>query len=931
MRSKAQISVLSMLRTMSISLLAVLVGGVWLNYTLPAQAQTPPVPEEQQARYTFVLTGIPLMEALNTLIDQTQISLIYETELVEGKTAFCRAYQQTQENVLACILRGTRLDYSRLSSGTYMLFADPRTRPRYGSLAGRVIDADTGAPLADANILLEGEGTGVATNQAGRFAIASLKPGPHLLVVTHVAYHDRADTVWVVPDTSNSATLPMKARTVLTAPIVINGFTSRLPSEDLGLGRRTAAELEALGGSNVIQDIDAIVGVRVGDALSDVHVQGGASGEHEFLLDGATVFVPIQNGGFIGPFSPFAVRQITVQKAGFGAAHGSHLSGVIEVEHRVAPSEKREVVVQIDPLSFNGRLSGKTVKEGRHQASWMVAGRAGLWGLYQPRRLEEQFQTWFAPDLFLIDALLAPGESPEGTNHAPAVSTVPIELGFNDIHAALHLQRDGLHSIHTSFYRGRNVFGNERDIPLPFGDATPPTDDIDEVYVWTNTTSQIRYEGVLGSRTFANLGLWASHYEYTHPFDRSPFAAIDPDSSGGPSTEDLNEISEVGMRAGWNYAATAKHFLSGNVEAVHTGDNEFFLSLDPLGATPVIDAEGRKPIRWRLSAFLEDRLALSHRATLTLGSRLTYLPSQRSVYAEPRLAIRYDFPVGEAGAWALRGAVGLYRQFINQFDVATYNAKALVPSVRFWLPLGNDGSPPRAYHVTGSILYMPDRVWQFTVESFYKHHPHLLVLDYCGQVAACEGSTASSSDLLTKADGYGYGLAFSARRTTRMTRLSAQYEYSVARRRVANRFGGAFVAVPWNTPHRILVSLDIVPLRRLTATLRWQGIAGRAWGFRQAYYDYLEPNPNTRLFAPFDLSDPEAHRLPFYSQWDLGVAYSRAIAGLGVQARLNLINVLDRRNVRDWSLQYDEVSATYVRSARRSTPFIPSLSLRLTW
>ncbi|MCH8962454.1 MAG: carboxypeptidase-like regulatory domain-containing protein, partial [Bacteroidetes bacterium] len=847
-----------------------LAGGVWLNYTLPAHAQTPPVPEEQQARYTFVLTGIPLMEALNALIDQTQISLIYETELVEGKTVFCRAYQQLQENVLACILRGTRLDYSRLSSGTYVLFADPRTRPRYGSLAGRVIDADTGAPLADANILLEGEGTGVATNQAGRFAIASLKPGPHLLVVTHVAYHDRADTVWVAPDTSNSATLPMKARTVLTAPIVINGFTSRLPSENLGLGRRTASELEALGGRDVIQDIDAIVGVRVGDALSDVHVQGGASGEHEFLLDGATVFVPIQNGGFIGPFSPFAVRQITVQKAGFEAAHGSHLSGVIEVEHRVAPSKMREVVVQIDPLSFNGRLSGKTVKEGRHQASWMVAGRAGLWGLYQPRRLEEQFQTWSAPDLFLVDALRAPGESPEGTNDSSIDSAAPIELGFVDIHAALHVQRDGLNSIHASFYRGRNLFGSDPTTPLPFGDATPPADEVDDEYAWTNTTSQIRYESVLGSRTFASLGLWASHYEYTHPFDRSPFAAISPDSSQAPSTEDLNEISEVGMRAGWNYAATAKHFLSGNVEAVHTGDNEFVLSLDPLGTTPVVDPEGRRPIRWRLSAFVEDRLALSHRATLTLGSRVTYLPSQHSVYAEPRLAIRYDFPEGEAGAWALRGAVGLYRQFINQFDIATYNATALVPSVRFWLPLGNDGSPPRAYHVTGSILYMPDRAWQFSIESFYKHHPHLLVLDYCGQVAACEGSTTSSSDLLTNADGYGYGLAFSASRTTQTTRLTAQYEYGVARRRVANRFGGAYVTVPWNTPHRFYISLDVAPLRRLTATLRWQGIAGRAWGFRQAYYDYLEPNPDTRLFDPFDLSDPEAHRLPLFSQWDVG-------------------------------------------------------------
>ena len=929
MRSTAQSSVLSVLRTMPILLL---VGGICLRYTLPAHAQTPRATDNEQARYTFVLTGMPLMEALNTLIDQTQISLIYESELVEGKTAFCRAHQQTQEAVLACILRGTRLDYARLSSGTYVLFADAKTHPRFGSLVGRVLDADTGAPLADANIMLEGEGTGVATNQAGRFALASLKPGPHLLIVTHVAYHGQADTVWVAPDTSNSTTLSLKPRTVLTAPIVINGFTSRLPSEDLGRGRRSAAELtEALGAGDVIQDIDAIIGVRVGDALSDVHVQGGASGEHEYLLDGATVFVPIQNGGFIGPFSPFAVQQITVQKAGFEAAHGSHLSGVIEVEHRVASSEPREVVIQVDPLSFNGRLSGKMAHAGPLQASWMVAARGGLWGLYQPRRLEEQFQTWSAPDLFLGDALLATEENLEAETPAPEVLAAPIEVGFGDVHAAVHLQRDGLHSIHASFYRGRNLFGSEVETTAPIGAATPPTADVDDEYSWVNTTSQIRYESVLSSRAFASIGLWRSHYEYNHPVARSPFAPIDPDSTVAVATEDLNEIAEYGMRAGWNYAATAKHFLSGNVEVVYTGDHEFALSLDPRRGAPVVDPALREPIRWRVSAFVEDRFALSHRATLTLGSRLTYLPSQRSVYAEPRLALQYDLSAGPSGTWAFRGAVGLYRQFINQFDVATYSATALVPSVRFWLPLGNDGSPPKAYHVAGSILYMPDSRWQFNVESFYKHQPHLLVLDYCGQIDACRGPTASSNNALTNADGYAYGLGFSAHRTTRTTRLTAQYEYALARRRVANRFGGAYVTAPWNTPHRFLVSLDVVPFPHLTATVRWQGIDGRAWGFRRAYYDFLEPDPNTQRFAPYDLSDPEAHRLPFYSQWDLGVAYSRAVAGLGVQARLNFINVLDRHNVRDWSLYYDEVRVVYARSVRRSTPFIPSLSLRVTW
>ena len=896
-----------------------------MSYIPPVQAQTRAATDGGEIRYTFVLAGVPLQEALITLIDKTPISLIYETDLVEGKTAFCHARDQTQENVLRCLLRGTGLDYARLSSGTYVLFGDPRTRPRYGRLAGRVTDADTGAPLANANILLADEGTGTATNHAGRFAIASLKPGPHRLVVTHVAYHDQTDTVWIPPEATGRIAFSMKARTVLTAPVVISGLASRLPSEGLGLGRRTATDLtQTLDPGDVVQDIDAIVGVRAGNALSEVHVQGGASGEHQYLLDGATVFVPIQNGGFFGPFSPYAVEQITVQKAGFDAAHGSHLSGVIEVDHRIAPAARRELVLQADPLNANGRLSGKTTIDERLQASWMMAARGSLWRFYQPQRLQDLFQTWSTTDHFLIDALSASRGDGAPASAFPSSATAPIEVGFSDLHAAARFQRDGLHSLHASFYRGRNVFGNELDDVL-MGEE----DDIDDEYAWTNMTSQLRYEGVLGSRAFASLGFWKSNYSFSHPFDLPLFGAIDPGSSATSSTEDINDIGETGLRAGWNYAATARHFLSGNLEAVHTS-SEFVLSFDSLGTT--VDPRLRKPARWRLSTFFEDRWALGHRVTLTLGTRLTYLPSLNSVYAEPRLAFQYDHPKGRSGMWAFRGAAGLYRQFINQFDVATNSTTALVPSVRFWLPVGIDGSPPKAYHLTGALLYSPDPAWQFGLESFYKHQPHLLVLDYPRLLGLGTGApVASANNLLTGADGYAYGVAFSASRTTEKTRFAAQYEYAVARRRVPNRFDGTFMTVPWNTPHRFFVSVDVAPRPHLTATLRWQGIAGRAWGFRQAYYDYLEPNPETRFFAPYDLSDPAAHRLPFFSQWDVGVAYSRTVKGLGLQARLNLINVLGHRNVRDWNLLYEEASATYARVARHSTPFIPSLSLRVTW
>jgi hypothetical protein len=65
-------------------------------------------------------------------------------------------------------------------------------------------------------------------------------------------------------------------------------------------------------------------------------------------------------------------------------------------------------------------------------------------------------------------------------------------------------------------------------------------------------------------------------------------------------------------------------------------------------------------------------------------------------------------------------------------------------------------------------------------------------------------------------------------------------------------------------------------------------------------------------------------------QLDLGLAYGRKIGAFSMQGRLNLVNVLGRKNVSDWSLIRDEAAGTYLRDARYGIPFIPALSLRVS-
>jgi hypothetical protein len=318
-----------------------------------------------------------------------------------------------------------------------------------------------------------------------------------------------------------------------------------------------------------------------------------------------------------------------------------------------------------------------------------------------------------------------------------------------------------------------------------------------------------------------------------------------------------------------------------------------------------------------MSAFAEDRLGITPSTTLEMGMRTTYVPARQTVYGEPRLAVRYDLET-DHGVWSVRGAAGIYRQFVHSFDVATHTVVSLLPRVRFWLPVSEREHPPAAYHVAASLLYRPHRIWEFGLETYYKHQPHLLVLNY---------GAPQSNELLARAKGRAYGAAATMARRGDRLQIEGQYEFALASRRVPNRFDGRNVAVPWSAPHQIVLEVDAVPVASITLTLRGHAAFGRMWGFRQAYYDFLATDPASQVFGSFDLTRPEDHRLPAFVRFDVGAAYSRRIAGVSIQGRIFLINALGRRNVSDWSLRYDEAVNAYVRESRRGASFMPVVSL----
>ncbi len=896
----------------------------------PLYAQQPPAP--QDARYSFAFIHVPMGQALEQFIHRTNIDMLYASDLVEGKTAYCNIENATIKEVLSCILKEADLDFYQQSSGVFVITLRQEEAPRFGSLSGIVLDANTNEPLAYASIFLEEAETGAASNIEGRFAFSRLRPGMHRIYTSHVAYQAKTDSLYINPESNQQLSIYLSPRTVMSTPIVVDGLHQRLPSEELNAFSISASELQNAPGASTpstLQALDAVVGVHVGDALSDVHLQGGDSGEHQYMLDSAPVFVPIRNGGFFGSFSPFAINQITVHKAGFEASQGSYLSGSVQMNHDLLSSDGSTATFQIDPLSVNGRLNGHLGKDKNLSAQWMAAGRLGIWDILKPPQIEDSFREWSRPNAFLSQTL---NQSEEPLpDFSDSIADSLLRLAFNDIHAAARIRYGSTRSLYASFYNGRNLFGLGT---VPFilpDDEDDETDDLPaENYRWFNQTLQFRYEWLQGNRTFLSLGFWRSKYRLIHPFADSPFLSLSPDVAtlDNDLSEDFNEIEEFSIYTRFDWSPSSKHVISGNLEYVDT-IAQFKLSIDPFADSLAITNATMQPLSLRLQSFVEDAISLSQYTRLVLGSRFTYIPIQRRLYAEPRFSLRHDFRDQSHGIWAAQFAGGLYRQFYNQFDVASYNNTALLPSFRFWIPINADTRASTAYHLAGSLLFIPNSHWQFNFETYYKYNPYLTVLDYTARLDATKNAT-DPNIFLKQATGYAYGTGFSGSYHGAGFNLTGTYEYAISRRKLENRFANRYVPVPWETPHQIFIIADFTPANHLTLTLRWQGLYGRSWGYRRAYYDYIEPDASLTGSVGINLSEPQEHKLPAYSQWDLGIAYSKKAGRIGIQGRFNVINLFNESNTIDWVLVRDD-NGSIQRLSRKTTSLFPTASLKITY
>ncbi|NBC65623.1 MAG: hypothetical protein GVY07_08240 [Bacteroidetes bacterium] len=895
--------------------------------------------------YTVEYSGIEMYEALQDIAEKASIDIVVDPDIIENLYVYKRIIDQPFYQLLSEILEGSGLDFVVLSSGTVVVIRSTRLSPEYGTLGGQIVDAATGESLPGATVMLANASGGTSSNQNGYYSLGRLKSGSYDLLFSYVGYKPLRKTVNVKPNRQHRTEVALEPQNVNVRPIVVSAHQPMMPVEsgdEISNRDRTiwGTDPVSAGGMRIL---NIFSGVQYGLPFNDLHIQGGQSGDHRMFLDGVPVYNPYSFGQLYSAFSPYALGRIQIEKAGFNVSSGSYISGKVNLYHELNSESGERGILQADPLHTNASF---TIGKPGSTVRILGAFRSSLWNWYEAPSLSNTIQSWNDVDPLTYNILV----NPEGDVPFFESTASQTDVNYHDAHLAGVIDLDDYRQLSFSLYQGRNFI--ETDL-LTAGVKQPSENRMfgRDSYNWKNLISQIEYNWLVSPRFDLQLKTSYSSNLLDHQYAmfNSELITDITGNNAAPREEDLpvlsssvdealtqtdnNNIRHLSLKSEMGYAFSPNFtILAGlNYDYLFSSFN-----LNGLFYLPSLNKQKTSIY----SSFLQTRWNLNSNMRLTAGSRFTLFGTDGAFYSEPRLSIQYDEAETSIGYWSIKLSGGIYRQFINKFDITNVGPSSLVPNFSVWSH-DNSFKQPISYNSGIQIRWQPDESTTITADGYNRIQPRAYITSYQKLLTGEDQDQTGMASFaeITEMTAHGVGLRVHKSISDSKFEILLGYDYSDVQIEYNTQFGRTTEA-PWNEPHRLQARLLSKITPQLTLVTNWQRVVGRAWGFRRSYYDFLTFH-NFEKAGSFSFQSPENDRLDPFNQVDLKLVYTSEIVGTKTEFRLNLVNVLNQRNTIDWTLVPDENSESMSNPTgenqefkirkRKMNGFTPSVSIQIAF
>jgi hypothetical protein len=295
---------------------------------------------------------IPLRSILDQITKQhnAKFSLV-EEEIIVYSLVPPKKELSLQEK-LSYIEQRTRLKFELISNLYYSIYNDVRMdKP----LCGYLLDAETGAGIENAEIVIAGKSISVSTDAQGYFTLPVLSPNS--IQIRHLSYKTTiiqpADLYVPVCPKIYLRAEPVVLEEVVTQQYLATGISRRATGEIIVKPRKFGS-LPGLTEPDVLQTMQQLPGVTsIDETVSNINVRGGTHDQNLFLWNGIRMFQTSHFYGLISAFNPLQATNITIYKNGSPAFYGESVSSVADISTHVQSTDSCYNAIAVDMINAN--------------------------------------------------------------------------------------------------------------------------------------------------------------------------------------------------------------------------------------------------------------------------------------------------------------------------------------------------------------------------------------------------------------------------------------------------------------------------------------------------------------------------------------------------------------------------------------------------
>jgi hypothetical protein len=394
-------------------------------------------------------------------------------------------------------------------------------------------------PSALVEIAARGGVRSVQTDEAGRYSVTDLAPGPVRVRATHPGHADV--TVSAVLVTGRTLELDLELALVpveLDGLDIVSGRTpevgdAEVTDPSLRSDPRLALEMLEVGPGFAETGLAGAISTLPGNDPTDpsdvLFMRGSATEMKLVLLDGVPVVTPFQVGGLLRSFEPGLLGHARFHIGGAPARYDGGLTHILDLRTRSARRDRVRATGSVDLLSST---IAAEIPLGR-QAGLLAAGR----------RLHD------------------PGRTPLGG---------PQPYGYGDALVSFEADPGAGQRVHAM------GFWNSESVRLDWGDGPARAE-------WGNLAGSLGWDGRAGGVALS-LSLGGSRYDALLPLSPTP-TEENPDPSdilAAARTERLRAVAEARfgdpttpLRAGLTFeeigAGLSAEFVDNGARAAHEG------------------------------------------------------------------------------------------------------------------------------------------------------------------------------------------------------------------------------------------------------------------------------------------------------------------------------------------------------------------------